>query len=88
MGRDLLQSFQPLNSVHEHVCAWHFYAHDMSRQVEVHHFCSHPSEEVRQCCLFDSDQKGKQAGEPCRPCRPGWTPPASMRCLATGLRSS
>ncbi|KAL4855172.1 Oil body-associated protein 1A [Chlorella vulgaris] len=32
VGRDLLQSFQPLNSVHEHVCAWHFYAHDMSRQ--------------------------------------------------------
>jgi hypothetical protein len=30
----------------------------MSRQVESHHFCSHPSEEVRQCCLFDSDKKG------------------------------
>jgi hypothetical protein len=26
MGRDLLQSFKPLKSVHEHVCAWHFYA--------------------------------------------------------------
>ncbi|KAL4418775.1 hypothetical protein ABPG77_001642 [Micractinium sp. CCAP 211/92] len=58
VGRDLLQSFAPLKAVHEHVCAWHFYAHDMGRQVEVHHYCSHPSEEFRQCCLFDSDQRG------------------------------
>lgn len=39
VGRDLLQSFAPLKAVHEHVCAWHFYAHDMGRQVEVHHYC-------------------------------------------------
>ena len=31
----------------------------MGRQVEAHHYCSHPSEEVRQCTLWDSDQKGK-----------------------------
>ncbi|EFN60097.1 hypothetical protein CHLNCDRAFT_17435, partial [Chlorella variabilis] len=58
VGRDLLQSFTPLKAVHEHVCAWHFYAHDQGRQVEAHHYCSHPTEEVRQCVLFDSDQKG------------------------------
>lgn len=34
----------------------------MGRQVEAHHFCSHPSEEMRQCILFDSDQKGKLEG--------------------------
>ena len=34
----------------------------MGRQVETHHFCSHPSEEMRQCILFDSDQKGALAG--------------------------
>ncbi|PSC67556.1 hypothetical protein C2E20_8783 [Micractinium conductrix] len=58
MGRDLLQSFAPVKAVHEHVCAWHYYAHDQTRQVEAHHYCSHPSAEVRQCLLFDSDQPG------------------------------
>ena len=27
--------------------------------MEAHHYCSHPSEEVRQCTLWDSDQKGE-----------------------------
>ncbi|GAB4822496.1 hypothetical protein N2152v2_009542 [Parachlorella kessleri] len=57
-GRDLLQRFAPLKSVHEHVCGFHFYAHDMTRQVEAHHYCAHLSEEFRQCIIYDSDQPG------------------------------
>lgn len=52
VGRDLLQSFAPLQGVHEHVCGFHFYAHDVTRQVEAHHYCSHPTEEMRQCIIF------------------------------------
>ena len=28
VGRDLLQSFAPIQAIHEHVCAWHFYARE------------------------------------------------------------
>ena len=37
-------------------------ADDQTRQVEAHHYCSHPSAEVRQCLLFDSDQPGGWVG--------------------------
>jgi len=36
-----LQSFKPINRIHCHLCAFHFYAYDMSRQVEAHHYCMH-----------------------------------------------
>ena len=28
-----LQSYKPVNNICQHVCAFHFYANDMSRQV-------------------------------------------------------
>lgn len=39
-------------------CRFHFYATDMSRQVEAHHFCSHQNEEMRQCLIYDSPESG------------------------------
>ena len=36
-GAGMLQSFAPLKKIHEHVCAFHFYSHDMSRQVRRQH---------------------------------------------------
>nr|CAD1820389.1 unnamed protein product [Ananas comosus var. bracteatus] len=53
-----IQGFAPINSIHQHLCAFHFYAHDMSRQVEAHHFCAHLNEDVRQCLIFDSPDAG------------------------------
>lgn len=35
---------------------FHFYAHDMTRQLEAHHFCSHQNEEMRQCLIYDSPE--------------------------------
>lgn len=37
-------------------CRFHFYGDDMTRQVEAHHFCSHLSEEVRQCLIYDGNE--------------------------------
>ncbi|XP_050365149.1 oil body-associated protein 1A-like [Argentina anserina] len=51
-----IQGFGPVNKIHQHLCAFHFYAHDMTRQVEAHHFCGHQNEEVRQCLLYDSPE--------------------------------
>ncbi|KAF5752534.1 hypothetical protein HS088_TW01G00449 [Tripterygium wilfordii] len=49
-----IQGFGPVNKIHQHLCAFHFYAHDMTRQVEAHHFCGHQNEEMRQCLIYDS----------------------------------
>ncbi|XP_062182848.1 oil body-associated protein 1A [Phragmites australis] len=49
-----IQGFAPLNQIHQHLCAFHFYADDMTRQVEAHHFCAHLTEDVRQCLVFDA----------------------------------
>ncbi|KAI9497661.1 hypothetical protein BDB00DRAFT_756365 [Zychaea mexicana] len=49
-----LQSFQPLGRICEHVCGFHIYGHDMTRQVHAHHFCSHVNEDFRQCIIYDS----------------------------------
>ncbi|XP_073138924.1 oil body-associated protein 1A-like [Henckelia pumila] len=50
-----IQGFGPVNKIHQHLCAFHFYGHDMTRQVEAHHFCGHLNEEVRQCLIYDGE---------------------------------
>ncbi|CAD5164606.1 unnamed protein product [Musa acuminata subsp. malaccensis] len=50
-----IQGFDPINKIHQHLCAFHFYGDDMTRQVEAHHFCSHQNEEMRQCLIYDGE---------------------------------
>ncbi|CAK0787767.1 hypothetical protein CVIRNUC_010989 [Coccomyxa viridis] len=54
VGTSALQSYKPVKQICQHVCAFHFYAQDMSRQVEAHHYCSCTNDEVRQCVIYDS----------------------------------
>ncbi|KAJ7957291.1 Oil body-associated protein like [Quillaja saponaria] len=51
-----IQGFGPINKIHQHLCAFHFYSHDMTRQVEAHHFCGHQNEEMRQCLIYDGPE--------------------------------
>ena len=37
----LSNDMKPVSAICAHVCAFHFYAEDMNRQVEAHHYCSH-----------------------------------------------
>ena len=53
-----IQGFAPLNQIHQHLCAFHFYADDMGRQVEAHHFCARLNEDVRLCLIFDGPGAG------------------------------
>lgn len=53
-GAEMLQGEGPINAIHAHVCGFHFYADDMSRQVRAHHYCSHQNEDVLQCVIYDS----------------------------------
>ncbi|CDO69544.1 hypothetical protein BN946_scf184785.g49 [Trametes cinnabarina] len=51
-----MMSFKPINSIHQHLCAFHVYSHDRSRHVEAHHYCKHLSGEFHQCVIYDSDK--------------------------------
>src|SRR5437868_10854622 len=49
-------NFPPIGDIHAHVCGIHFYSGDMARQIIAEHYCSHLSDEVLQCVLYDSDK--------------------------------
>jgi hypothetical protein len=34
---------------------FHFYADDMGRKIEAHHYCSHITEEFYQCVIYDGN---------------------------------
>jgi len=57
-GMEMLRSDSPLRAIHAHVCGLHFYSGDLQRQVIVHHYCTHLSEDLLQCVLYDSDKPG------------------------------
>ncbi|OKL58108.1 hypothetical protein UA08_06557 [Talaromyces atroroseus] len=50
----VIQDFRPVKSICAHLNAFHVYASDRSRAVEANHYCSHITEDVRQCLLYDS----------------------------------
>lgn len=33
-AENAIQKFSPFQRIHQHVCGFHFYAHDMTRQVD------------------------------------------------------
>ncbi|KAK2737783.1 hypothetical protein FQN55_000894 [Onygenales sp. PD_40] len=53
-GAGLVQDFSPVKQICEHLNAFHVYADDPTRSVETNHYCSHVTEDVRQCLLYDS----------------------------------
>lgn len=51
-------TYPPIGDIHAHVCGIHFYNGDMSRQIIAEHYCSHLSDEVLQCVIYDSNKPG------------------------------
>jgi hypothetical protein len=51
-------NFPPIGDIHAHVCGIHFYSGDISRQIIAEHYCSHLSDEVLQCVIYDSNKPG------------------------------
>lgn len=49
----LLNRFEPINQIHQHLCGLHVYAHDPDRAVEAHHFCTHLTPDMHQCIIYD-----------------------------------
>lgn len=56
-GTAVVPGESPLSAIDEHVCGLHFCSGDLAHQVIAHHYCSHVSRGVRQCIIYDSDQK-------------------------------
>jgi hypothetical protein len=52
----MIQTFVPIEKIHQHVCGLHYYANDKKRSVVAHHFCTHVNEDMHQCVIYDSDQ--------------------------------
>jgi hypothetical protein len=55
-GARMLQSMPPVDAMSVYLNGFHFYADDMGRQVEAHHYCTHLSEDMHQCAIYDSDR--------------------------------
>jgi hypothetical protein len=55
-GARMLQSKPPIDAMSVYLNGFHFYADDMGRQVEAHHFCTHLNDDMHQCVIYDSDR--------------------------------
>ncbi|KAK1275389.1 hypothetical protein QJS04_geneDACA012893 [Acorus gramineus] len=55
MGAQMIQSMKPVKQLQQHVCTFALYAHDLSRQIETHHYLSRLSQDFLQCPVYDSD---------------------------------
>ena len=54
MAASMLQSFHPLKSIHQHLSSIHFYV-EILQDKSFHHYCTHLSEDVRQCLIYDGN---------------------------------
>ncbi|KAL4773509.1 hypothetical protein BDW60DRAFT_206314 [Aspergillus nidulans var. acristatus] len=52
------QNFTPVNQICAHLHAFHVYADDPTRCVDANHYCTHLTEDIRQCLIYDSPNKG------------------------------
>ena len=50
-------TFAPIQQIHQHLCAFHLYAHNPSRDIIAHHYCTCVNEEMHQCLIYDSCSK-------------------------------
>ncbi|WVZ03443.1 hypothetical protein V8G54_024249 [Vigna mungo] len=53
-GAIMIQSVEPKKQT----CSFAIYSHNMSRQIETHHYCSRLHQNFIQCAVYDSDELG------------------------------
>ncbi|GFQ03189.1 hypothetical protein PHJA_002462700 [Phtheirospermum japonicum] len=54
-GAQMLQSLKPIKNMSQHVCTFAVYSHDMTRQIETHHYVTRVNQDFLQCAVYDSD---------------------------------
>ncbi|GER31805.1 hypothetical protein STAS_07832 [Striga asiatica] len=55
-GAQMLQTLKPIKSMSQHVCTFAVYSHDMTRQMETHHYVTRLNQDFFQCAVYDSDE--------------------------------
>lgn len=55
-GAQMMQSLKPIKQMNQHVCTFAMYSHDMSRQIETHHYVTRVNQDFLQCAVYDSDE--------------------------------
>ncbi|TKY71904.1 hypothetical protein E2542_SST00637 [Spatholobus suberectus] len=55
-GAMMIQSLEPIKQMSQHVCTFAIYSHDMSRQIQTHHYCTRLHQRLIQCAVYDSDE--------------------------------
>ncbi|KAL1824110.1 hypothetical protein ACET3Z_010888 [Daucus carota] len=55
-GAQMMQTLNPIKQMSQHVCSFACYSHDMSRQIETHHYVTRLNNDFLQCAVYDSDQ--------------------------------
>ena len=58
LAAGVMQQKYPLDAMSTYLNGFHFYADDMGRQVEAHHFCTHLTADMHQCVIYDSNRAG------------------------------
>ncbi|GAB4831495.1 Oil body-associated protein 2A [Ancistrocladus abbreviatus] len=56
-GAAMLQSLKPVKQLKQHVCTFALYSHDMSREIETHHYITRINQDFCQCAVYDSDDR-------------------------------
>ena len=57
MGAEVLQDDAPIRAINMYLNGFHFYADDMGRQIEAHHYCAHLTEDFFQCVIYDGNRE-------------------------------
>ncbi|XP_071715142.1 oil body-associated protein 2A-like [Rutidosis leptorrhynchoides] len=52
----MLQTLKPIKQMSIHACTFSVYGHDMSRQIECHHYITRMNQDFLQCAVYDSDE--------------------------------
>ncbi|XP_076923016.1 oil body-associated protein 2A-like [Bidens hawaiensis] len=52
----MLQSLKPIKQMSQHVCTFAVYGHDMSRQIEAHHYITRLNQDFLQSAVYDSNE--------------------------------
>lgn len=55
-GAQMMQSLKPVKEMKQHVCTFAIYSHDMTRQIETHHYITRLNQDFLQCAVYDSDR--------------------------------
>lgn len=55
-GAAMLQSLKPVKEMKQHVCTFALYGHDLSRQIETHHYVARLNQDFLQCAVYNSDK--------------------------------